>query len=285
MNECKIVEDLIPLYAEDLTNEATSEFVRQHVEHCEACNKLLQRCHETVPTAEADAKAYKKTMRKNMVNMTCRIVVVALLIFVVMLVGGTKLGEYMDWKNGKAPVEQVIKAPVGQGEVTLVDWDASGWKIGGAENVGTVIWTRQVHVRQDEHGTGYNMSEGANTEPWENVQVYWTPDGLSYLMTADLLKGGKGIFIHAYSHHYDEKGKHFSESKLLPTTAGNGFVDVLTTLCKENENIPTGWDTIDFNFYQWLSDSETITFVYETDNGHRGLLDFHYPTETITAVN
>ena len=58
MNECKIVEDLIPLYAENLANEVSSEFVRTHEESCEACNRLLQRCHESIPSVDMDEKAY-----------------------------------------------------------------------------------------------------------------------------------------------------------------------------------------------------------------------------------
>lgn len=285
MNECKIVEDLLPLYAENLTNEESSEFVRKHVEGCESCYKLLQRCREIIPAEEVDSKAYKKALRNNMINMTCRIVVVVLLFFVVLYFGATKWNAYLQWWNGRAPVEQVVKAPVGNGEVTVVDWEASGWEIGGVENVGTILWMRTMAVREEDNGTRYSLGESAATEPWENVQVYWAPNGAPFLVTADLLEGGSGIYVHAHKSWYDEDGGHHSVSQFLPSTAGNGLVDVLTALCKEQEAIPTGWETIEFAFHQWQDDSETITFVYETDNGHRGLLDFHYPTETITKLN
>ena len=108
MNECKIVEDLIPLYAEDLTNEEAAEFVKNHVERCDHCRKLLERCTVSVPTPEEDAKAYKKAMRKNVLNMTCRIVVVALLFFVVLYLGLIKWDAHLRWLNGRAPVEQVV---------------------------------------------------------------------------------------------------------------------------------------------------------------------------------
>lgn len=166
MNECKIVEDLLPLYTEELTNEEAAEFIKNHVENCEHCRKLLGRCKETVPNGEPDGKEFKMVMRKNMINMICRIVVVALLLFGVLYFGATKWFDYLQWWNGRAPVEQVVKAPVGNGEVILV-----------------------------------------------------------------------------------------------------------------------GWETIEFTFHQWLADSETITFVYETDTGIRGLLDYHFPTETITDIN
>lgn len=285
MNKCKIVEDLLPLYAEDLTNEDSSEFVRKHVEGCEHCNSLLQRCHEVMPAGEVDAKAYKKAMRKDKIKMTCRIIVVFALLLVVLYFGAIKWYDFVERLNGRAPVEQVVKAPAGNGEVTLVDWEASGYKIGGTDNVGTLIWFEMIDARENEYGTAYHWNEGGYARAWENVQVYWAPNGKPFLVTADLLEGGKGIFVHHYKSWYDEKDKHFSESRFLPSSRGNGLVDVLTGLCKEQEEIPAGWEYIEFTFHQWHDDSETITFVYETDNGYRGLLDFHYPTETITDVD
>lgn len=285
MNECKIVEDLLPLYAEDLTNEEAAEFVKNHVENCEHCRKLLERCKETVPTGEPDGKEYKMAMRKNMINMTCRIVVVALLFFVVLYFGATKWYDYLQWWNGRAPVEQVVKAPVGNGEVTLVDWEASGWKIGGTDNVGTILWMRTMAVREEENGTRYSLGESGATEPWENVQIHWAPNGVPFLVTADLLEGGNGIFVHAHKSWYDEEGGHHSESGFLPSSKGNGLVDVLTAACTEEQAFPTGWESIEFEFHKWKEDSETIVFAYETDNGCRGLLDYHFPTETITDIN
>lgn len=285
MNECKIVEDLIPLYAEDLTSEEGAVFVKNHVENCEHCRKLLERCEVTVPTPEEDVRAYKKALRKNVVNMTCRIVVVALIFMVVLYIGATKWGDYLMWWNGWAPVEQVVKAPVGNGEVTLVDWEASGWEIGGVENVGTILWMDTMDVVETEVGTLYSMSNTGDTRPWEYVQIYWAPNGIPFLATADLLEGGKGIFLHANERWYDEEGGHHSESRWLPSSQGNGLVDVLTELCRGNEDFPTGWESIEFTFHRWQDDSETITFVFETDTGIRGLIDYHYPTEAITKVN
>lgn len=285
MNECKLVEDLIPLYAEDLTSEETAQFVKNHVSQCENCRKLLENCGISQPTPEENAKAYKKALRKNRINLICRSITAFTVVMVVLYFGATKFDAYLRWLNGKTPVEQVVKAPVGKGEVTLVDWEASGWEIGGVENMGTILWMETMEVVDTEVGTLYGMNHSGDTRPWENVQIYWAPNGIPFLATADLLEGGKGIFVHAHKSWYDEDGGHHSESRWMPSSTGNGLVDVLTALCKEQKDFPTGWETIEFTFHQWQDDSETITFVYETDTGIRGLLDYHYPTEAITKVN
>ena len=285
MKECKIVEDLLPLYAEELVGSETKEFIDTHCAACESCARLKARAEEVIPEQLTEPETVKKALRGNTLKMVFMGIGIFAVAIVLIYFGATKLDDYMKWKGGRAPVEQVIKAPVGNGEVTLVDWEASGWRIGGIDNVGTAIWYKQMDVREYEHGTGYSINEGAYTEPWENVQVYWSPDGMTFLVTADLLEGRNGIYVHAHKSWYDEDGGHHSVSQFLPSAAGNGFVNVLTALCKEQETIPTGWETIEFTFHQWQEDSETITFVYETDTGNRGLLDFHYPTETITKVN
>ena len=284
MNECKIVEDLLPLYAEGLTNEASSEYVRNHVENCEYCARLLQRCHEIIPAGEVDTKAYKKAMRKNQVNLFCKIALLAIVVLVVMVFACEKLEDYILWKEGKAPVEQVIEAPVGYGKLTLVNWEASGRRIGNARNEGTLIRTEMKHFEQDEWGYGWSGSEGEVAEPWENVQAEWAPNGEEIFFMADLLDGGTGIFVHEYEYWMDEEGSH-STSRLLPERMGQGYMDILVEGCRNHPAFPVDWETVSFTFHKWQDDCETITFVYETDNGHRGLLDFHFPTESITKVN
>ena len=72
---------------------------------------------------------------------------------------------------------------------------------------------------------------------------------------------------------------------IMPEKSDNGFLNILLSQCRKNSDFPTGWETIRFTFHKWKDDSETIVFVYETDNGHRGLLDFHFPSETITNID
>ena len=40
-NECKIVEDLLPNYIENLTSETTNEFIEAHIKKCEKCKETL----------------------------------------------------------------------------------------------------------------------------------------------------------------------------------------------------------------------------------------------------
>ena len=283
MNECKIVQDLLPLYAEDLISPESKEFVDDHCESCVACSKLMQRCMTSIPAPEEDPKAYKTALRKNQFNLICKAVTLLVVVVIVLYIGCTKFDSYMQWKDGKAPVEAIFEAPYGNGVVTLVDWDKTGQSFGSSSTAGTLIWIKSMDVTGEFLETSYFIGEAAYAEHWENVRIYWAPNGTAFLTTADLLEGGDGIFVYASRSWYDESGGHHSVGGFQPSNQGNGIVDILSAHCKEVVDFPTGWGKINFTFLEWKEDSETLVFVFETDNYYRGVVDYHFPSDTITA--
>lgn len=62
---CEVVEDLLPSYVEDLTNDVTNEAVRAHMEQCENCREKLERVKATdwqeEKTEEKEIDYLKKT--------------------------------------------------------------------------------------------------------------------------------------------------------------------------------------------------------------------------------
>ncbi|HLS35522.1 MAG TPA: zf-HC2 domain-containing protein [Bacillota bacterium] len=66
MKECAIVEDLLPLYNEDLVQEDTRKWIKEHVKTCENCAKLEEMSEEKLEVEEIDSPVnYEKMMRKN----------------------------------------------------------------------------------------------------------------------------------------------------------------------------------------------------------------------------
>lgn len=56
-NECCIIRDLLPLYAENMVSSDTAAFVEEHLKGCEACRKEYERTKEPQPTREISAAA------------------------------------------------------------------------------------------------------------------------------------------------------------------------------------------------------------------------------------
>lgn len=64
-NECEIVMDLLPLYAENIAGEASSDFVRRHIENCPSCRAELERISSSgVTNAQDDAAPLKRIKRE-----------------------------------------------------------------------------------------------------------------------------------------------------------------------------------------------------------------------------
>ena len=65
--DCSIVQDLLPLYAEDLLREETKEFVDEHLAQCEACRAELAALKADVTPAPVNAqplRSLKKQLRR-----------------------------------------------------------------------------------------------------------------------------------------------------------------------------------------------------------------------------
>lgn len=41
-NECSIVRDILPLYLEDMVNDDTADFIKEHLRECSECNKIFE---------------------------------------------------------------------------------------------------------------------------------------------------------------------------------------------------------------------------------------------------
>lgn len=65
--DCSIVQDLLPLYAEDMLREGTKEYVDGHLAQCEACRAELKALKADVPSAPVSAqplRSLKKQLRR-----------------------------------------------------------------------------------------------------------------------------------------------------------------------------------------------------------------------------
>ena len=66
---CELVEDLLPLYIEDLTNPVTNELVEKHLRVCGECKQNYTKMKKPMPEEEIpDAKEIdflKKTKKQN----------------------------------------------------------------------------------------------------------------------------------------------------------------------------------------------------------------------------
>ena len=91
-NECHIVRDLLPLYAEGMLSDESTAFVKMHLETCVDCRTAYSG-EETPPATEADAAQQRvgeagvlRTLKKKLRKQTwCAIVITAAVVLLVTL--------------------------------------------------------------------------------------------------------------------------------------------------------------------------------------------------------
>lgn len=90
-NECGIIKDLLPLYAENIAGPETVEFVEEHLKTCEACREEYERMKEpktSEPTAvQAETSAAPLfTLKRKMRTKRIQTVAVTALLVIALLV-------------------------------------------------------------------------------------------------------------------------------------------------------------------------------------------------------
>ncbi len=109
-NECEIVMDLLPLYAENIASEASADFVRRHIENCPACRAELEFMSsacvrnaqaDVAPLPQADAAPLKRIKREIKAQKVKAVVAVSafLLAILVSAFGYLTAPEYYMYSN------------------------------------------------------------------------------------------------------------------------------------------------------------------------------------------
>ena len=113
--ECSIVRDLLPLYAEDIVNPETAQYVKSHLAECSECQAELESLKtgeglaaiEKRPTSEeAGSKPFKTIMKR--INRQFYSVAYAALIFLIFLGFGWTGGENLMYNSLIMPVVGVF---------------------------------------------------------------------------------------------------------------------------------------------------------------------------------
>ncbi len=94
--ECKIVQDLLPLYIDNLVEEDTKLYIEQHLEVCDECNDIQRRMREGVSVQILNKG---NGAEKNIIKYIAKIMIWYMLcplgvIFLIVLGGGTALRIY-----------------------------------------------------------------------------------------------------------------------------------------------------------------------------------------------
>ena len=81
--DCKIVQDLLPNYIENLTDEVTNQYIEEHIAGCEECAEVLKNMNGEIKLEQINQDKeikYLKTIRR---RVKTTIAIVSLLVIIV----------------------------------------------------------------------------------------------------------------------------------------------------------------------------------------------------------
>ena len=171
-NECNIIRDLLPLYAENMVSPDTAEFIEEHLKDCESCQKEFQHMKEPHPRQEiTDAAPLLKLSRKMKVKRIQTIALTA--IFVITL-----------FISAFAVLDAPIYFPYSEGLITLEQHGDRGMLITFDEEVTDFDYT----VYDDPDGGDVYYCD---IQAWTSLWDQWFSKGkekLSATVTTGLTK-------------------------------------------------------------------------------------------------
>lgn len=264
MNKCKIVQDLMPLYAEELVSPETKEFVEDHCENCGHCRKLMERSKIILPVEAVDIPNYQKALKRERTHSTMIGALFASIVIVLALIAFVYVAGSVPIKLDKEPI--VLESHDGihsfKGEYYISPFGTN----------------RGMYVTEKSRNGG---SEGTN-EGWIDIlDAQWSPDGTDMFFTIEMENGETRMEI--WYHNYSETGGRGGVFPVISRTKDrrnyNDLTAEFTKLLEQWADFYTGWESIMYEFVQWGDDSESAYIRYKTDNGYEGEVYFGFDFE------
>lgn len=109
-NECSIVRDLLPLYAESMVSPETASFMEEHLKDCEHCRKEYERLKAPCAVPAQDDAAPLLMLQKKMAAKRLRTIVLTAVFAVALLVSAFAVLDapvYLPYTEGRLAVEPV----------------------------------------------------------------------------------------------------------------------------------------------------------------------------------
>lgn len=264
MNECKIVEDLLPLYAENLVSPETAQFIREHCDRCDQCRKLLERSKEVIPSDTVNAPDYKKALKKERTHSAMLGALFASITLLLAFLAAVLAIARQPIKLEKEPI--ILESPDG-----IHSFKAEYYTSPFGMNQG-LFFTEK---------SGIGGGQGTKEDWLEILDAQWSPDGTDLFFTIRMRSGETRMEI--WYNNYNETGGRGGVFPLISRTEDrrdyNDLTAEFTKLLAQWEKFHTGWDSITYEFVGWGEDSESAYIRCKTDNGYEDVVHFGFDLE------
>lgn len=113
INVCNLIDDLLPIYIEDLANDDTKMFIEEHIKTCEKCKQKVEDMRVNLGSSEfetndidkSEIDGLKKVRNRNRLKILIAVIIVSIL-FGIGIWLNRHYNIYLD-ENGKVVVENI----------------------------------------------------------------------------------------------------------------------------------------------------------------------------------
>ena len=246
MKECNIVNDLLPLYADELASPDSVEFIRRHTAWCKECSEAWKRISTRLPEVDPreEANNYRKAIRRGKFKIFLKSLTLCLLVLVISV---CSIAYTLYCCGYLLPIETSYPAPDGTRTLQIMERNfflrqSEGYMI-------------RFHFEKTDYDSG---GHNRYYTQWDAIDAHWAPDSQYLLLDVVTVDGVRELRIVDTTIQMTRGG--LSE---IPGLSEN-LIPELTRLCgAEGE--------VFFAFDSWLPDSRTITFLYTTTQGQSGI--------------
>ena len=95
-HECHIIQDMLPLYVENMVSEDTAFFIKEHLRHCPDCRAALEQMGAPEPAPVDTVLAPLRRLKRKMIVRTVVIITVVLVLAVLYLM----FLDVIPWRRG-----------------------------------------------------------------------------------------------------------------------------------------------------------------------------------------
>lgn len=151
MNEisCKVIADMLPLYAEGLVSEETRQMIDEHLMHCETCRAALSAMRQPAPMPKDDGSMLKKLRHRVFVQKARLAVFAGLIVMLIAALYGSHMNAPISLSAEEAIVSVTPAADMEAYEILLshkvANWDFS---INPDGSIYCTAWTTKAHEKR-----------------------------------------------------------------------------------------------------------------------------------------
>ena len=157
-NECNIIRDLLPLYAENMVSADTTAFIEEHLKDCEACRREYEKTKEPQPAQEISHAAPLIKLRRKMKIKKIQTIILTAVFVIVLFV------------SAFAVLDAPVYFPYSEGIVTVEQLDDKGIRLTFDEEVTDFNYT----VYEDPDGGNFCYCD---IEVWTSLWDMWFSKG------------------------------------------------------------------------------------------------------------